>query len=70
MGKIGFKFNYLASAKPKANYFGDKKEALVEDSTSGDSSRTVEKSSDVKNVGSIEIREMLTEGELFKKIYS
>ena len=69
MGKIGFKFTYLASAESKATYF-DKKETLVVDITNGGSSRTVEKSSDVKNVELIALREMLAEGELSKKIYS
>ena len=71
MGKIGFKFTYLAStsAKPKATHFGEKG-TLVVHSTNGGSSRTVEKSSDVKNVGLIALREMLAEGELFDKIYS
>ena len=71
MGKIGFKFTYLASAsaKPKTNYF-DKKKTPVVDSTNGGSSGMVEKSSDVKNVELIALREMLAEGELFDKIYS
>ena len=69
MEKIGFEFTYLASAKPKVSFFGNK-DTSVADNSNDDSTRPVVKSSVAKDVGNTELWDMLTEGKLFDKFDS